>query len=536
MLKYFIYILLPTLTTISISQAALKDTIITILQTSDLHAYLNKHNELFVEEGEVRFREAGGLAHVKTLVDEVKVFNPQGTILIDGGDFIQGSGESVMSQGSIFPAIVNEMNYDLMIPGNWEVIYGKNTMMDIMSKYNTSVVVSNMYHQNNQAELFPQYWITEKKGLKIGFIAYNDPEIPIRQNPMFSEGIVFKEVDDNIRDLIKHLKEEENIDLLFMVAHIGISKQLLLANNPAIEGVDFIFGNDTHERIRKPLKGKYAMILEPGAFGSFVGKLDLTIKDRKIANYNYELIEVDPIKYKVDGALQNKIDSLTAPYRAQLNEIIGYTNTPLYRYLVIENSMDNLITDALLWKSGADIAISNGFRFGVPIVPLNGESKAITREDLWRMIPVDEQMKVGKVSGQQIWNWLEKELNNVFAKHAKDRFGGWLIRFAGMQIKFDSSKDFGKRLIAVNIKEKPLDLDRQYTMASCNRSGEALHILCRMPNAQDVEIKSYTLHQAIEEYLKVKGPINSKVEGRAIAVDLEQNYFSEIPEVGYKFK
>lgn len=521
---------------ISIAMAKSKDTTITILQTADLHAYLNKHNELFVEKGKVKFREAGGLAHIKTLVQGVRNDNPNGTLLIDGGDFIQGSGESVLSQGAIFPTIVNEMNYDLMIPGNWEVIYGKQVMMDIMTKYKTSVIVSNMYHETDNSALFPPYWITEKQGLKIGFIAYNDPEIPIRQNPMFSEGILFTEVEANLKSLITHLREEKQVDLLFIVAHIGISKQLMLANNPAVDGVDFIFGSDTHERVRQPIKGKYAMVLEPGSFGSFVGKLDLKIKNRKIADFNYELLEVNPKKYKADKHIQQIVDSLTNPYHSQMQEIIGYTSTPIYRYLVVENPMDNFITDALLWKSGADIAISNGFRFGVPIVPEKNGKQAITREDLWRMIPVDEKMKIGRVSGQQIWNWLEKELNNVFAKNANERFGGWFLRFAGMKITFDSSKEMGSRLLTVEIKGRPIDLNKEYAMASCNRTGEPLHVLCRMPNAKNVEIKDFTLHQAIVEYLKINKVINPRVEGRAIAVDLDANYFSEVPEVGYKFR
>lgn len=531
-----LYIIFISVLSSSLVMAKSKDTTITILQTADLHAYLNKHNELFVEKGKLKFREAGGLAHIKTLVDGVHKENPNGTILIDGGDFIQGSGESVLSQGRIFPAIVNEMNYDLMIPGNWEVIYGKQVMMDIMTKYNTSVIVSNMYHEADKSALFPPYWITEKQGLKIGFIAYNDPEIPIRQNPMFSEGILFSEVESNLKSLITQLREGEKVDLLFMVAHIGISKQLMLANNPAVEGVDFIFGNDTHERVREPIKGKYALVLEPGSFGSFVGKLDLKIKNRKIADYRYELVQVNPKKYKADKQMQQIIDSLTDPYRSQMQEVIGYTATPMYRYLVVENPMDNFITDALLWKSGADIAFSNGFRFGVPIVPGKDGKQPITREDLWRMIPVDEKMKIGRVSGQQIWNWLEKELNNVFAKNAQERFGGWLVRFAGMKITFDSSKDMGSRLLTVEIKGQPIDLNKEYSMASCNRTGEPLHVLCRIPNAKDVEIKDFTLHQAIVEYLKENKVISPRVEGRAIAVDLDRNYFSELPEVNYKFR
>ncbi len=154
----------------------MKEETITILQTADIHAYLNPHEELFVENDSIVFRKAGGLAHLKTLTESIRNENPDGTLLIDGGDLIQGSGASVRSQGKIFPPIVKTMNYDLLIPGNWEVIYGKQIMMEIMNSYNTRVIAANMLDDSTENSLFPPYWITEKKGVKIGFIAYNDPK------------------------------------------------------------------------------------------------------------------------------------------------------------------------------------------------------------------------------------------------------------------------------------------------------------------------------------------------------------------------
>src|SRR5690606_23110908 len=250
-------ILFSSIVMLSCNQTTNKEEVITILQTADIHAYLNTHSELFVENDSIVFRNAGGLANIKTLAESVLHANPDRTVFIDGGDLIQGSGESVHSEGKIFHSFIQQMNYDLLIPGNWEVIYGKQVMLDVMNGYKTNVIVSNMYHEADEKPIFPPYWITEKKGIKMGFIAYNDPEVPIRQNPGISKGLKFTEVENNLKELIQDLKEKQKVDLLFLVAHIGISKQVLLANNPAVEGVDFIFGNDTHERIRKPIKGKF---------------------------------------------------------------------------------------------------------------------------------------------------------------------------------------------------------------------------------------------------------------------------------------
>ncbi|WP_185937423.1 5'-nucleotidase C-terminal domain-containing protein [Chitinophaga polysaccharea] len=76
-------------------------------------------------------------------------------------------------------------------------------------------------------------------------------------------------------------------------------------------------------------------------------------------------------------------------------------------------------------------AISSG-------VPDESGRKAITKEDLWRLLPVNEHMKVGEVTGRQVKDWLEKEINNAFSKNPGERFGGWLVRFSVMYPSFSS--------------------------------------------------------------------------------------------------
>lgn len=139
---------------------------------------------------------------------------------------------------------------------------------------------------------------------------------------------------------------------------------------------------------------------EPGAFGSFVGKLSLHFVDGKLVADDYELIDVDPEVFPADPEIKSLVDQAKKPYEQHLETVIGHTNTPMYRYLTVENPMDNMITDAARWKTGVDIAISNGFRFGNPIVPENGKPAPITRANLWNLLPVNEKVKNWKSYGK----------------------------------------------------------------------------------------------------------------------------------------
>lgn len=513
-----------------------KDTLkITILQTADIHGQLDPHSELFWENEEIVFKERGGLAQIKTLFDREREKNPGRTLVVDGGDLIQGSGYVAFSEGEVMADVIKNMKYDVLVPGNWEVIYGKNKMLEVYEKFDTPTIVQNMFHENSNENLYPSYLVKEIDGVRLGFIGINDPDVPIRQNPIFSEGIEFTPVDDSVKKLIDQIKVEERIDVMFLITHIGIYKQVTLANNPIAENVDYILGNDTHERVREMIQGKYAKVTEPGAFGSFVGKLNLYFVDGKLVKDDYELMDVDPEVYAADPQIQAIINKNKAPYKENLETIVGYTNTPMYRYLTVENPMDNLITDAARWKTGADIAISNGFRFGNPIVPENGEPAAITRANLWNLMPVNEPVKTGKANGKQIKMWLEKEMHNAFAQDATERFGGWLVRFSGMKVEFNSQNEKNQRIKSVEINGEPIDENRYYTISACKRPGDPEDVLCRMPNVIAVETKEYTIHEVVEEYLKLHSPISPVMDKRAYCDYLGEKSFSTVPGTDYIF-
>lgn len=509
---------------------------ITILQTADIHGQLDAHPELFWENEDVVIKERGGLASIKTLFDEERAKNPGRTLVVDGGDLIQGSGYAALSEGAIFPELIKAMNYDVIIPGNWEVVYGKQTMMEIMDGYGTQVVVQNMFDDDTKDHLFPPYWVTEMEGVRMAFVGINDPDVPVRQNPTFSEGIEFSGINSSVKKMIDDLKVQEDIDVMFLITHIGIFKQVELANNQIAENVDYILGNDTHERVREMIEGKYAKVTEPGAFGSFVGKLTLHVVDGHLVDDEYELIEVDPVRYPGDPALQAMVDKAKEPYEKHLEAVIGYTKTPMYRYLTVETPMDNLITDAARWKTGADISISNGFRFGNPIVPEAGKTAPITRANLWNMLPVNERVKTGKATGRQIKDWLEQEMHNAFAQNAIERFGGWLVRFSGMEVNFNSQNDKNERIQSITVNGAPIVDDKFYTISACLRAGEPLETLCRMKGVSDVEIKDYTIHDVVEEYLGKFSPVSPVLEERAYCEALGPYSFSTVPGTEYIFR
>ncbi len=513
---------------------------ISLLQTTDVHCQIHPHDELFWENDGMVFRQTAGYGQLATLFDQARKKNPN-TFIIDTGDMFQGSELSVKTTGKAILPILDALGYDLYLPGNWEVVYYKKNMQTLLGGLRAPKVCANMFHDLGDGQkgelIFPPYYTWSRLGVKIGFLGYTDHLVPLRQSPNYSKGIVYTKPEENLAYYVQVLREQEQCDFVIIVAHLGLSQQIHLANLPECEGVDYIFGGDTHERVRTPIQCKYAKVVEPGAFGSFVGRLDLTVQDGKITGEQYTLMEVDARKYKPRKDVQALIDRLEAPHVAEIQNVIGYSKVPLYRYFVVENTIDTMILDALSWKVGTEIVLSNGFRFCPPrSTPGPDGLIPITEGYLFDMLPVDAQVRTAKVTGAQLLKWLEKELNNVFSKEASKRFGGWVVKFKGMEVTFNAFGEPGKRVQSVQVGDQALDPARTYTVAACERDGDPATMLCRIPDVTDGKNTPYTLHQVMKEYLAKHSPVSPAPRGYAKALDAPPTLLTQVSGVDYEFR
>jgi 2',3'-cyclic-nucleotide 2'-phosphodiesterase (5'-nucleotidase family) len=283
--------------------------------------------------------------------------------------------------------------------------------------------------------------------------------------------------------------------------------------------------------------GKYTKVVECGAFGSFLGKLDIQVKDGKMASMQYELMDVDPKLYPANPHMLKLIDTATQPYQKELNQVIGYTATPLVRYFVLETPMDNLITDAVMWKFAPDIALSNGFRFCQPLAVADSQKPVpITKEFLWNMLPVDSVAKTGTVTGAQLLEWLEKELENAFATDPSKRFGGWFVRFAGMEVNCTIGQPKGKRVNSVKVKGQPLDKNKRYQIVACEREGDPDDTLCRIEQVASPHSTGISLHEIIQSYLQQHSPVSPRLEGRTTATDQPATLLTQLQGTSYEFR
>lgn len=488
---------------------------ITFLHIADTHAQLETHPEFM--PGVKEFPMMGGYARLRSAMEQLRSSNGP-TFTMDGGDTFQGSGPAAWSRGEVVVGPLNALGLDVCVPGNWEVVYGAARFRELMGKLACKVVAYNFHDAKTGERLFVPAVTVERDGVRVAFVGITDPTTTTRQPPATVVGLDSTRM-AGLRDFVRSLRS--SADLVVAVTHTGLSISRQLARE--IPELDIIFSGHTHERTEKPILEGKVIVVEPGSMGSFLGKLEVTLgPDGHIARHAFRLVPIDAATFPEDAKTKSIVDAALAPHRARMNEVVGRTETPLLRYDVLETSADNFISDAVRETANVDIGMSNGFRFAPPI-----PAGPITEGDLWTLLPLDARMKAGTTTGKELRAYFENELELVFSRDPWKLSGGWGPRLSGLSMTFAAKGQPGSRLRDLRLSSGPMVDSVNYSIAGCERDGEPLDVVCRMRGVHDVKVLPMTVHEALRAYLQKHPVISPKREGRAVAIDLPGNVFSQ---------
>jgi len=389
-----------------------------------------------------------------------------------------------------------------------------------MKQLTAQVTCFNLHDKTTGQRLFSPSVVIEKQGVRVAFVGVTDLKASERHSPFEYEGLDTSRI-EGLREFVGELRTKERADLVVGLTHTGITVTRHLAKQ--VPGFDVILSGHTHERTLEPILEGKVIIVESAAMASFLGRLDVTLgADGRVTDHKFRLISVTAETYGEHAGVKQLVDQALAPYRARANQVVGRTLTPMMRYDVLETNADDFITDAIRDSVQVDIGFSNGFRFGIPI-----PAGDLTVGDLWNLLPMDTRVKTGWVTGLQLRAYLENELELVYSQDPSKLSGGWGPRASGMQMWYEVRAKSGNRVREVRVAGRLLENKSRYTIASCERRGEPLDIICRIKNVQDVKVSPVLLHDSLLAYLKKHAVISPRREGRAYATDLAPVVFSQ---------
>lgn len=502
-----------------ISQAQESPKRITLAYIADLHAQLEQHPELFWHGGKEEIVMAGGVARIARAMELLRKERPASVLFMDAGDTFQGSAPANWSKGAVMVPAMNALGLDVAIPGNWEVVYGAAALRKNIAALNYPTIAANILDAGTGKPVFPPYVIRIVDGVRIAIIGFTDPDVPRRQPPSYSRGLRF-EGEEVLQPLIDQLRPK--VDVLVLLTHIGLPKSVFMAER--LKGLDVLLSGDTHERTYQPIVRGATWIVEPGSFGSFLGRLDLTVAHGRVTDRQWQLIELRSDRFAEDPQVKRIVEAGLLPYREHIDRVIGQTEVPLMRYEVAETSLDMVLADALREAGGTQIALSNGFRFSGPIMP-----GPIRESDLWNAYPIVGMVKVGKVTGRQLREFWEHETEHVYASDPAQLFGGWLPRPSGMTVKFVAHAPVGHRVKEIRVNGELIRDNEVYSVTSCDREGDPPDAICRIPHATDVRVLDFDAHEAVRRFLVRHSPVTASevARDRVVAEDLQAKVRSQ---------
>ncbi|HXJ85153.1 MAG TPA: thiosulfohydrolase SoxB [Candidatus Methylomirabilis sp.] len=418
-----------------------------------------------------RYGRMGGYAHLATLVERVRDERAGKTLLLDGGDTLQGSATALWTRGEDMVRAMNQLGVEVFTP-HWEFTYGIERVKQLFGdrgsrgRFAGDFVCHNVKERNWDDPVFHPYTIKELGGVKVGVIGQAFPYVPVSHPPRFVPDLTFGIQEDHAQRLVHELRDRRKVDLVVLLSHNGLSTDVKMAGR--VRGLDVVLGGHTHDGLPEPIVVGRTLVVNSGAHGKFLSRLDLDVRDGQIKAHRYKLIPVLSGYVPEEAAMARLIREIRAPYESKLAERLAVSETLLYRRGNFNGSFDEIILDALLARFDAEVAFSPGFRWGVTIVP----GQEITLEDVYSQTGLTyPNCLVRELSGAEIHRIMEDVADNLFHPDPYYRQGGDMVRVGGITYTIEPSQSMGRRISEITVGGRPLAPDRRYKIASWASPG-----------------------------------------------------------------
>ncbi len=403
----------------------------------------------------------GGLDRVATVINAIRAERPD-ALLLDGGDTWHGSYTCHKTQGQDMVNVMNALKPDAMT-FHWEFTLGSDRVREIVDGLPFAALGANIFDAewDEPSEDFKPYQMFERGGVQIAVIGQAFPYLPIA-NP----GWLFPEYSFGIRDQRMQQVVDEvraaGAELVVCLSHNGFDVDKQMAER--VSGIDVILTGHTHDALPEPVLVGETILIASGSNGKFVSRVDLDVRDGRMMGFRHKLIPIFSDVIAPDTEVAAVIEAQRAPYLSQLTEVIGQSDSLLYRRGNFNGTWDDLICDALITEREADIAMSPGVRWGPSILP----GQDITREDIHNVTSMSYgQAYRTEMTGEFLNVILEDVGDNIFNPDPYYQQGGDMVRVGGLGYRIDVSKPMGQRISEMTLLKtgEPIEASKSYVVA-----------------------------------------------------------------------
>ena len=499
---------------------------ITILHTNDTHGRLKADNKII------------GIDTVAAIKN-----NTENSILVDAGDTIHGLPFVTLSKGQDAVDLLNAAGYEYIVPGNHDFNYGYSRLMELFKNSVTlksgenklRLLASNI--NKDGKSVFEANHIKEMevngKTVKVGFFGIATQETAYKTNPNNVKGIEFTSPVDAAKEQVEEL-EKQGADVIVALSHVGTDE----SSDPtaydvikAVDGIDVYVDGHSHTTFKNGEKVNDTLLVSTGEYLSNLGKVEIELdENNEVVNATASLItKEEASKVTPDAKVAAKIAEIDKAKGEVLSEVIGKNTIELdgERNSVRfgETNLGNLITDAMMDETGADLAITNGGGIRASI-----KVGDITKGDIVSVLPFGNFVVTKQLTGAQI-----KEVLEFGVRSYGESLGGF-PHIAGIKFVVDPSKPVGDRIISLTINGEALDMNKTYTVATNDftaAGGDDYPCFADVPTINEYS----SLEEILANFIKTLGTVSYTKQGRILAgtmvdgvikVEVEKEYLKDI--------
>ncbi len=458
-------------------------------------------------------RAWGGSAVLAAYLDSLRGENPEGTVLVDGGDLFQGTMISNLQYGRPIVEQMNVLGYTAVAIGNHEFDWSVDTLARRLSELRAAPLGANIVERARRQR--PRWaradTLVSRRGVTLALLGYAYPGTPSVTLPSKVVSLEFRPVAPFANARIPELRRQ-GASAVVLLGHLpgeaashGGASGAIAEVARSVRGEDLVLGGHSHNVLVARVDSTPVMI--PGARGQWIGVADLVVDPvaHRVVEHHLDLVATYEDRIQPDTAMARLVTRWNAPVARIAAEPIASNDTLLARSSDGESLAANLVTDAMRVGVSADVALHNpgGVRADLPAGP-------VTRGRLYEVMPFDNTMVVLQLDGRELRRSLEDAL-------AYDI----VTQVSGLRYRYDLDRPRGERVTFLGDEGgRPLPVHSLYRVV-CNsfmaEGGNHYVTLARAPRRTDTGL---LVREVLEDYVasfERRGrPLSYRPEGRVV--------------------
>jgi 2',3'-cyclic-nucleotide 2'-phosphodiesterase (5'-nucleotidase family) len=484
---------------------------LTVLATNDLHGAL---------EGRVQpwsaGRSVGGAAVLAATIAEERAENPDGTLLLDGGDLMQGTPISNLVQGASVIDVMNAAGYDAAAIGNHEFDWGIPVLRERIAQARFPFLSANIVSEadGSRPEWAVPSVILERKGLRVGVIGLTTQSTPYTTLPEHVRGWAFTDLAEAVNRQVPAL-EAAGADVIVVLAHAGgfheadtdrYRGEIVEAMQRMSPAVDLVVSGHTHSLLAGEVNG--IRLVQARSSGTALGVVELWVDGTsgEVACADIDVRTTFADAVTPDPAVQAVVERWAARVGPETERVVARAAHRLGTDRRRESVLGDLIADAQRVATGAQVALQNSGGIRADLGP-----GPIRWQDAFEVQPFGNVLYRFRLDGRTLLEALE---NGVRGDHG-------LVQVSGIRFAVDASAPAGNRVRGPTLEDgTPVHPDSTYVVTTNNfmaTGGDGYTMLRDAPDVQNTRLLD--LDVFVDYLQRLPQPIRYELQGRIRFLD-----------------